>query len=64
MFDQNLLASDSRHRVKVSKVLRHSEYKDYDGKDLKVLPDRSEDQPSVNAPEQRLRAFDAEEANR
>jgi hypothetical protein len=64
LFDQNLLAIDSRHRVKVSKVLRHSEYKDYDGKDLKVLPDRSEDQPSVNALEQRLRAFDAEEAKR
>jgi len=64
LFDQNLLAIDSRHRIKVSKLLQHSEYRDYDGKVLKVLPDRSEDQPSVNALEQRLRAFDAEEARR
>lgn len=64
LFDLNLLVIDSRYRVKISKVLRHSEYKDYDGKVLKVLPDRSEDQPSANALEQRLRVFDAEEAKR
>ncbi len=64
LFDQNLFAIDSRQRIRVSKLLQHSEYKDYDGKALKVLPDRSEDQPSANALEQRLRAFEAEEAKR
>ena len=58
--DLNLLMIDSRYRIRISKVLRHSEDKDYDGKVLKVLPDRSEDQPSANALEQRLRAFDLE----
>ncbi|WP_080361602.1 HNH endonuclease signature motif containing protein [Burkholderia pseudomallei] len=64
LFDLNLLAIDTRCRVKVSKVLRYTEYKDYDGKPLKVLPERSEDQPSVTALEQRLREFDAAEEQR
>ncbi|WP_109479927.1 HNH endonuclease [Paraburkholderia sp. C35] len=64
LFDQHLLTIDTRYRVKLSKLLRHSEYKEFDGKDLKVLPDRSEDQPSVHALEQRMRAFDEAEAKR
>lgn len=64
LFDLNLLAIDTRCRVKVSKVLRHSEYKDYDGKPLKVLPERSEDQPSITALEKRLREFHSAEEQR
>lgn len=64
LFDEHLLTIDTRYRVKISKLLRHSEYKDYDGKPLKVLPERSEDQPFIKALEQRLQAFDAEEAKR
>lgn len=64
LFDQHLLTIDTRYRVRLSKLLRHSEYKDYDGKGLKVLPDRSEDQPSVHALEQRMRAFEETEAKR
>lgn len=64
LFDEHLLTIDTRYRVKLSKLLRHSEYKDYDGKPLKVLPERSEDQPSVAALEQRVLAFDAKEEKR
>ncbi|HDR9033419.1 TPA: HNH endonuclease [Burkholderia vietnamiensis] len=64
LFDEHLLTIDTRYRVKISKLLRHSEYQDYDGKLLKVLPERSADQPSVKALEQRVRLFDAEEAKR
>ncbi|WP_160299297.1 MULTISPECIES: HNH endonuclease [pseudomallei group] len=64
LFDLNLLTIDTRCRVKVSKVLRYSEYKDFDGKSLKVLPERSEDQPSITALEQRLREFDSAEEQR
>ncbi|BCQ30168.1 HNH endonuclease (plasmid) [Caballeronia sp. NK8] len=45
LFDEHLLTVDTRYRVKLSKLLRHSEYGDLDGKSLKVLPERSEDQP-------------------
>ncbi|MGX5873021.1 HNH endonuclease, partial [Burkholderia gladioli] len=64
LFDEHLLTIDTRYRVKLSKRIQHSEYKEFDGKPLKVLPERSEDQPSVNALEQRLRAFDDAEAKR
>ncbi len=64
LFDLNLLAIDSRYRVKLSKLLENSEYKDYNGQRLKVVPDRSEDQPSIAALEQRLLAFEAEERRR
>lgn len=50
--------------MKLSKLLENSEYKDYNGQLLKVLPERSEDQPSVAALEQRLLAFEAEEKRR
>ncbi|WP_155639246.1 hypothetical protein [Burkholderia territorii] len=58
------MAIDTRCRVKLSKVLQHSEYKDFDGKQLKILPERSEDQPSVTALEERLWEFDAAEEQR
>ncbi|MBU9322035.1 HNH endonuclease [Burkholderia gladioli] len=64
LFDEHLLTIDTRYRVKLSKLLRHSEYRDLDGKFLRVLPERSEDQPSVNALEQRVLAFNAKEAKR
>jgi predicted restriction endonuclease len=64
VFDEHLLTVDTRYRVKLSKLLRHSEYGDLDGKSLKVLPERSEDQPSVKALEQRVLAFDAKESKR
>jgi hypothetical protein len=64
LFDLNLLTIDSRYRVKLSKLLENSEYKDYNGQLLKVLPERSEDQPSIAALEQRLLAFEAEEKRR
>lgn len=64
LFDEHLLTIDTRYRVKLSKLLRHSEYGDFDGKLLKVLPERSEDQPSVNALEQCMLAFDAKETTR
>jgi uncharacterized protein (UPF0371 family) len=53
---------DSCYHVRIFKVLQHFEHKEYDGKVLKVLLDRSEDQPSANALEQRLRVFNAEKA--
>lgn len=64
LFDEHLLTIDTRYRVKLSRLLRHSEYRDLDGRPLKVLPERSEDQPSVKALEQRVLAFEAKEAKR
>ncbi|MBN3761036.1 hypothetical protein G3O01_09430 [Burkholderia sp. Ac-20365] len=64
LFDLHLLTIDARLRVKLSKALRTSEYKDYDGKELKVTPERLEDCPSVGALEKRLAAFAEAEAKR
>ena len=64
LFDLNLLTVDTRYRVKVSKLLKNSEYKNYHGLRLNTVPELSADQPSVDALEQRLREFETEELKR
>jgi hypothetical protein len=46
LYDLHLLSVDERSRVHVSKTLKGSEYWNFHGKSLKVLPDSFSDQPA------------------
>jgi len=62
LYDVHLLSVDERLRVHVSRVLRGSEYSQYDGKPLTVLPDNFRDQPaSMGLKARHARFLSAEE---
>lgn len=48
LFDEGLLAFDSNYRIRISSILKSSEYAIYDGKKIK-LPDLPSEMPCTNA---------------
>lgn len=59
LFDLNLIAVDSRHRVRVSPKLRYSEYWTYNERELHRFPQRLADSPNADALERRVAKLEA-----
>ncbi len=64
LFDLHLLSVDDRFRVHLSKRLKFSDYRTYDGATLKTLPSTTAQQPSTGGLRMRHARFLAAEANR
>lgn len=64
LFDLHLLTVDEKCVVHVSRTLEYSEYWQYNGKRLKTVPDRSEDQPRAAGLERRHQLFRESERER